>query len=121
MTMDNIIKTLDFVLKSNVNDVIVWYWYNILENGEFVIEYLPKSGHDEEKMDKFKKALNLILLSAEDNGVLIKSKALNLFDSCRMRLPNATRIKKIENTNEHGPTRTSHVQGITNSSTTFSS
>jgi hypothetical protein len=84
-------STLDKYLRSKVNDVILWYWYIPKGEGELLVEYLPLSC-DERKMCMFKRTLNMILLSAEDNEVLLKGEAMNLFDSCRKHIQKGTEI-----------------------------
>ena len=77
MNRNDIILVCDFVLKSAIDTVITWYWLDFKDD-IFTVKYLPLPSYQEKDMHKFKKNMNLIFLSAEDNEVFKYCKLRNI-------------------------------------------
>ena len=71
----NIIAACELVLKSAVDNVITLYWFDI-EDDALIIKYLPLPSYSNKDLQKRKKIIDFIFLSAEDNDV---------FKACKLR------------------------------------
>ena len=75
MNRNSILSACEHVLKSAVDNVLTWYWFDIDDN-VLIIKYLPLPSYSKNEMKQFKKTMEFLFLSAEDNDI---------FKTCKLR------------------------------------